>query len=124
MRSLKNQTEDGVCDRADRRKVIEGDERVHLELSREQSLDHDKSGRLEKDANHLVNDADDNKLDLANRSNDNTHDYDADIAENFQTRICQFEHPSGEQDRNGSTSLEHLDEGNTQVEVGHVAANQ
>lgn len=114
-----------VHDRADRRKVVQRDQRVHLVLGRaKQTLHHGKADGLEDDSSDLEHESDHDELDLANRSDDHTNDNRGDVEEHLQVGLRHSHAPAAKKDGNGRGSLEHLDEGDAQVEVGQVATDQ
>ena len=123
------------------RVVVERDERIHLELGRaKQALDHNQADSLKDDATDLEEEADHDELDLAHRSNDNADDNEGNVAEGLHVHRGNAHGPGCDEDSNrggslvksvprltryaGCTDLEHLDEGNTQVQVGLVTADQ
>lgn len=78
--------------------VVQGDERVHLELSRaEQALDHDEAQGLKDDTGTLDEETEHVELDLAERSDNNTKDNDTDIAEGLEVGRGNSEGPGGEE---------------------------
>lgn len=110
---------------ADRGEVVQRDQRVHLVLGRaQQTLDHGKAEGLEDDACNLVEEANKDELDLAERGNHDTDNDRRDVQEDLQAGLRHTQGPTGKEDCNGSRSLEHLDKGDTQVQVGQVAEDQ
>lgn len=86
--------------------VVEGDQRVHLELGRAQeALHHGEAEGLKGDASDLVDDTDPDELDLAERGNDDTNHDDRDIEENSEVRLGDTEGPARQKDRDGRGSL-------------------
>lgn len=126
--------------------VVQGDERVHLELGgAEQALDHDEAQGLEDDTSTLDEEAEHVELDLAKGSDNDTKDNDSDIAEGLEVGRGNSEGPGGEESNDSvgglynqllvyarryyenesfSAYLQHLDKGNTEVEVGQVTADK
>lgn len=122
---LPDQGNDSVHDSADRSKVVEGHQGIHLEVGRaQQALDHGESEGLEDDTGNLVDDTNDNEVDFAHRGNDDTDDNGGDIEELLQVRLRHAQGPTRDQNGDRRGGLEHLDEGNRQVEVGQVAADK
>lgn len=130
-----------VHDSADRGEVVEGNQGVHLKLSgAQETLDHGQPKGLEADTTDLVNDTNPDELDLTNRGDDDTNNYDGHIEEDLQVGLRHTKGPAGDQNSNRGgglvklahiptqpvllTNLEHLDKGDTEVEVGKVAADQ
>jgi hypothetical protein len=135
---------------AHRSEVVNRDQGVHLELGRAQkALDHGKTESLAGDTDKLVNDTNPDKLDLADRGNDNTNDNGGNIEEDLQVRLRHTKNPAGNENSDGSgslvkvsktqecsgwdhrwvskresTDLEHLDESDAEVQIGEVAADQ
>lgn len=110
---------------ADRSKVVERDQRVHLELSRaQQTLHHSQADSLKGNTSHLVHETDEVELDFAKRGNDDTNDNRGDVEEGLEARRRHTQCPASEQDGDGGGGLEHLDEGHAEVQVGKVAADQ
>ena len=133
---------DTVDDGARRGVVVERDERVHLEVgAAEQALNHDQTDSLEDDTSALEEESNHDELDLAHGCDDDTNDDKGDVSKRLQVDRRDTETPSSEEDsdRHGSleevsncssvlapgpTYLEHLDKGNTQVEICLVTADQ
>lgn len=122
---LPDQRNHTVHDGADGGEVVERNQRVHLEVGRAQeSLDHGKSESLEDDTGNLVDDTNNDEVDFAHRRNDDTDDNSGDVEELFQVWRRHTQSPAGNQDGDGGGGLEHLNEGNGEVEIGQVAADQ
>lgn len=82
---LDDQAGDAVHDGAGGSEVVEGDERVHLELGGgEELLHHDEASGLESDTRKLEQEADHHELDLAVGGDDHTEDDEGDVAERLQ----------------------------------------
>lgn len=114
-----------IHDSANRSKVVQGDKRVHLEVSRaEKSLNHGKAESFKDDATNLIQDTDQNEVDLAEGSNDDTDDDGRNVEELLQIGLGHTKRPTSDQDSDRSSGLEHLDKSNGQVEVGQVATDQ
>lgn len=114
-----------IEDSTDGGEVVDGDKRVHLEIGRvEQTLNHGETESLEHDTSELKQDTDKDEVKLANRGNDDTNNDGRNVEELFQVGLGDTKSPTGKQDSDGGCSLEHLNEGNGQVEVSQVAANQ
>jgi hypothetical protein len=91
---------------ADGREVVHRDQGIHLELGRAQeALDHGKPKGLANDAGNLVDDANPDKLDLANGSDDDTDNNGGDIEEDLKVRLRNTETPAGKENGNGCGSL-------------------
>ena len=120
-----DESNDTVHDGADGGEVVERDEGVHLQVGRaEQTLDHGKTEGLEHDTGKLEQDTNDDKVNLANGGNDDTDDNGGDVEELLHVGGRDTQGPGSEQDSDGGGSLEHLDEGDGEVEVGQVTADQ
>jgi len=80
VRNLHEKSDSSVHKSADRRKVVERNHRVHLELGRgEQAFNHGETSSFEHDTHDGKDDTNENEFDLANRGNDDTNDNDRDI---------------------------------------------
>lgn len=122
---LPDQSNHTVHDGTDGGEVVQRNQRVHLEVGRAQeSLDHGKSESLEDDTSNLVHDTNNDEVDFAHRRNDDTDDNSGDVEELLQVWRRHTQSPAGNQDGDGSGGLEHLNEGNGEVEIGQVAADQ
>jgi hypothetical protein len=142
--NLPDESNAEVHDGADWSKVVEGNQWVHLVFGRgEEALDHDETNGLEHDTTGLEEESDEHKLDLSEGGDDDTDDNEGDIEENLEVWLRDTEGPGGNQngdwssglhesdsatnvhkDSGGKSYLEHLDEGNAQVEVSQVTADQ
>lgn len=90
---------DSVHDGASRSKVVERDERVHLELGRgQQALDHGKTDGLEHDSSNLEEETSENELDLSKGRDDNTNDDQGDISKSLEVWWSNAHSPSSEKD--------------------------
>jgi hypothetical protein len=90
--------DDSVHDGANGGVVVEGNERIHLELSaRKKALNHGKTGSLADDAGHGEEESGEDELDLANRSNDDTDNDGSDISKGLERWRGDAEGPSCEQ---------------------------
>lgn len=124
-RDIGEEGDNAVGDGAGGSIVVERDKRVHLELGRaEETLDHDQTEGLEDDTADLDDETKHVELDLTERGDHNTDDNDGDIAEGLEVGWGNAEGPGSQQGSNSIGGLEHLDEGDTQVEVGEVTADQ
>ena len=139
---LSEDQNEGVHDGAGRSVVVERNKGVHLELlGAQNALNHDQTGGLEDDTSDLEEEANHDELELAERGNDDTEHDEGDVAENLEVHGRNAHAPSCEQDGDGSrglfklacgssvtalvrTHLEHLDEGDTEVQVCLVTADQ
>ena len=104
--NLNEQADNSVHDGASRRKVVEGNKGIHLELSRrEELLDHDQTGGLEGDAGKLEEETGHDELDLAVGGNDHTKDDEGDVAESLQVERGDAHDPGCQKDSNGCGGL-------------------
>lgn len=146
IRHFNEQGSDTIHHSANRSEVVQGNERVHLEFSRaEKALNHDQTGGFENNTANLEQETDEDELDLTKRGNDDTDDNNSDVEEDFQVDGGHSHSPGSEQhsdrscclctvisnyrQQNGKliraeTHLQHLDKGNTQVQVCHITADQ
>lgn len=104
-------------------KVVEGDERVHLEAL-EENLDHDETRGLESNRQHLADETRHGKCTLAVRSEGNTERDAADNHGKSAGELLEAESERDEQNCNRRESLQHLDEADAKSEVSHVAENE
>lgn len=147
---LDDGSEQAVRHRTRGGKVVERDQRVHLEVARaQQALDQDKTQGLKDDTADLEHEAAEDELDLAEGGDHDTQDDDGDVPENLDVGWCDAECPCGQEGRHGGgslssggilstnrffrvdtgetqhgTHLQHLDKRHTQCQVGQVAAHQ
>jgi hypothetical protein len=104
---LNEQADDSVHDSASGCKVVERDERVHLELGgREELLHHDQAGGLECNTGKLEEETGHDKLDLAVGGNDHTKDDEGDVAESLQVQRGDAHDPGCHKDSNRRGGLE------------------
>jgi hypothetical protein len=123
--NLPDQGNNSVHDSADRSEVVDRDKRVHLEVGgAKQTLDHGKTESLEDDTTNLVQDSDQDEVNLANGGNDDTDDDGRDVEELLQVGLGDTKKPAGDKHSDGRGGLEHLDEGDREVEVRQVAADE
>jgi len=86
--------------------VIERDNRVHLEFTAgEETLNHGKTSGLADDTEHAEDEADEDKLDLANRGDNDTDDNGSDIGKGLEGRGSNAESPGSEESCNGGGGL-------------------
>jgi len=110
---------------ANRGIVVQADQRIHLlPIARKQHLDHDEAHSLKHNAADLEQEPNHAEVDLAQASQRHAGDNDADGGEPVHRRLLHAPDPRSEQDGDGRGRLEHLDEGDAQVQVDHVAAHQ
>lgn len=122
---LPEQSNEEVHDSANWCKVIQRDQRVHLVLCRaQQTLNHGEADGFEDNARNLEHEADHDELDLADRCDDHTNDNRGDVQEHLQVRLRHSHTPAAEEHGDRRGSLEHLDEGDAQVQVGQIATDQ
>ena len=104
--NLEEQSSSTVHDGADRSKVVQRDQGVHLVLGgAEQTLDHDQASGLEDDATDLEDETNEDELDLTERSNNNTEHDDADIHQDLVVDGGHTHTPGCEEHSDGSGSL-------------------
>jgi hypothetical protein len=104
---LGEEQDESVDDSASRGIVVEGDERVHLEIgTAEQALNHDQTDSLENDTSALEEETDHDELDLSHRGNDDTNNDEGHISERLQVDRRNSETPGGEKDGDGHSSLQ------------------
>jgi hypothetical protein len=76
--------------------VVEGYQRVHFEFSPVQkSLNQDNPDRFECDSAHLEQETGEDEINLAERGNDDTDDYERDVEEGFEVGFFKTQDPSG-----------------------------
>lgn len=122
---FQEQSDDTVHDSTDGSEVVQRNHGVHLEVGgAEQALHHDQTGGLENNTTDLEQETDHVELDLTEGGNNHTNHNDGDVGQNLHVGRSHTHTPGCEKNSHGSGGLEHLDEGNAEVEVGHVTANQ
>lgn len=122
---LNNECHQAVHDCAHGCKVVEGYEGIHLELGAgEETLDHDEARGLEDDTSDLEEEASHVELNLAVGCNDHTNDNEGNIAECLEVWWCDSKDPRSDEHSNRCGGFEHLNEGDGEVEVGQVTADQ
>lgn len=122
---FQEQSNGTVHDSTNGGEVVQRDHGVHLEIGgAEQTLHHDQTGGLENDTTNLEQETDHVELDLTEGGNDHTNHNDGDVGQNLHVGRGHTHTPGCEENSHGGCGLEHLDEGNAEVEVGHVTANQ
>ena len=122
---LQEAEHDEVHGRARRSKIVQRDEGIHLELATAQeSLYHSQSSRLAQDADNLHDEADHHELDLAVGGNDDAQHDHRDVTEGLEVWRCHAQAPCYKEYGNWCSSLEHLDEGDGEVEVGGVGEHE
>ena len=103
---LEKQSHTEVHHSADRGKVVEGHQWIHLVLSTtKQSLNHDQFCRFEEDTSDLEKKSNHHESDLPERGNHDANDNDRDVEENLQVEFVELENPAQNQDRNGCCRL-------------------
>lgn len=108
-RDLQEKSNGAIHDSANRRKVVQGDHGVHLELSgAEQALHHDQTGGLEDNTTQLEQETDHDELNLTKRSNDDTNDDDRNVHEGLVVDGSHAHAPGSKKDSNGSSGLQLL----------------
>ena len=95
-----------------------------MAVPREQDLDHDKAHSFEDDAAHLVEKARQAEGDLAEAGERDTKNDNHDVEPPLQRGVLNAPGPADEEDGDRGRRLEHLDEGDAEVQVHHVAAHQ
>lgn len=147
--NLEEQSSDTVHDSADGSEVVQGNQRVHLELSgAQQTLNHDQTDGLEDDTTELEEETDQDEPDLTERGDDDTNDDGGDVHQDLEVHGSNSHSPGGREHSDGHGGLvvmlallpflrrvavllfwfpaylEHLNESNTQVEIRNVTADQ
>jgi hypothetical protein len=116
---------DDVHDGADGRVVVQAHQRVHLlGIAGQQHLDHDEAHSLEHDPADLEQKAGQAEVDLAEAGESHARDDKQDIEEALERGLLNAPGPAAQQHGHGCGGLEHLDEGHTQVQIDHVAADK
>jgi len=141
---LDDQGDDSVHKGAGRSEVVERNQGIHLELGRgKQALNHVQADSLKGNSGNLEEETSEDKLDFTKRGDDDTNDNERDIGESLHVWRRSTHDPACQEhgDRSGGlrfiqsvtnyvchesrkTCLEHLNEGDTQIDVCEVAANQ
>jgi hypothetical protein len=122
---LHHSSDNPIHDRTNGRKIIQTDQRIHLELCpTQQLLNHHQPHRFKYDPSTLEQESNQHELDLADGGDHDANDDEADIAEGFERGLGDAHAPAGEQGDDGHGCFEHLDEGDGEVEVGEVAADE
>lgn len=122
---FKEKSGNTVHDSADGSKVVQRDEGVHLELSRaQQTLDHNQADGFKDDTTDLEHETNEDKLDFTKGRNDNADDNGGDVQENLEVDGSHSQSPSSQEHGNGCGGLEHLNESDTEIQVGNVSADQ
>lgn len=122
---LNEQRNDEVHRCTDGGKVVQTNERVHLlAVALEQDLDHDEPHGLEHDSAELEEETGEREGDLAEAGKSDTKDDEKNVNQPRLRRLLDAPGPGGQQDGYGRGGLEHLDEGDAEVEVHHVAADE
>lgn len=142
LRNLHEESHNGVHNGADRGEVVQRHKGIHLVLGAiQQGLNEVDSDSFEDETRQLVQEAGQDKVDLAEGGNDDTEDDKGDIEKLHEVDLFNPESPTSEENcdrhsglvwsvavcscsRTDSAYLEHLDERDAQVQVGHVAAHQ
>ena len=146
-RDLPEKSNDAVHEGADGSEVVERNQGIHLELGgAQETLDHGKTEGFEGNTSDLEDDTQPDELELAVRSDNDTDNDNGHVKENPQVDRRYTKGPAGEENSDGGsgldskgqslayvdsvakrifgTDLEHLDEGNAEIEIGEVAADQ
>ncbi len=122
---LRCEGDDQVEESADRGVIIQANKGVHLlPVAREEDLDQYKPHRLEDDASDLEQETGPAEMNLAEAGEGNTGYDTQDVEDAAHIGMFDTPRPGGKQNRNGSGGLEHLNEGDAQVHVGEVAADE
>lgn len=143
--NLNDEGDNAVHNGASGGEVVQRDQGVHLELGRrKQALDHGQADSLEDDTGTLEQETEHDELNFTDRGNNDTNDDEGNVAERLHVGRRETHDPRGDQDSDGGgglgdqvsfrrseglrskllTYLDHLDEGNREVEVGQVSANE
>lgn len=103
---ISEQSDNTVGNGTGRGVVVEGNQRVHLELGRAQkALDHDQTQSLEDDTEDLDDETKTIELDFTEGGNDDTNDNDGDVAEGLVVSRGNTERPSSNQGHDGVGGL-------------------
>ena len=95
-----------------------------MAVAREQDLNHDDAHGLEHDAADLEEEAGEAEVDLPHAS-DGHAGHDAEDGEHAaEIGVLDAPCPGDKQHGDGRGGLEHLDEGDAQVQIGQVAADE
>ena len=124
-RDFDRQRDGAVHDRTHRGEVVQRHQRIHLKLRpRKQLLHHHQPHSLKHNATTLKQESNQHKLNLPKTRYHHTNDNERNIPQRLPTRGTDPHGPGGEEGDDGHGGLEHLDEGDGEVEVGEVAADQ
>lgn len=114
-----------VHDSAHGGKVVDRHEGVHLVLGRaQQGLDQVEADSLEDDTKDLEDETNPDELDLTEGGDYDTNDDGRDVEQHLHVGSSNAHGPTGQKHGDRGGGLEHLDEGDTEVQVGQVAADQ
>lgn len=109
--NLSEERDQAVHDGASWGKVVEGDERVHLELGGgEQALNHDQTRSLEYNSSQLVEETNEDKLQLAVGCNHDTNDDKGDVSEGLHADWSNTKDPGRNKHSNRSGGLNVISE--------------
>ena len=90
-----------------RSKVVERDERIHLELAAaKQTLDHGETSSFTEDACHLEDEAHQDELDLADGCDHDAQDDDGNVGQGFEVGRLHAKGPCDEKDNDGGGGLD------------------
>lgn len=124
-RHLPNHGDDEVHGGADGGEEVERHERVHPVLGRaEQALDQGEAEGLEDDAQQLEDEADQDEFYLADGRDDDADHNHGHVEERPEARLGDAHGPARQQHGDRGGGLEHLDEGDAQVQVRQVAEDE
>src|SRR5436305_15228288 len=104
---LEIQRDQAVHDGADRSKIVERHQWVHLVFCRtQQSLDHYQTNGLEHESTELVEEASEVELDFAKGRDDDTDHDDGYVKEHLQVELGETETAASQENSNGASSLD------------------
>lgn len=121
--TLSEGEDEGVDGSANGGKVVERNERVHLETL-EEDLDHDETRRLESNGKDLADETRHGKVALTVGSERHTERDATDDHGESARKLLEAESERNEENGDGGESLEHLDEADTEGKVSHVAEDE
>lgn len=114
-----------VHDCADGGVVVETDEGIHAKTLRaEHDLDHDKTHSFRDGTTHLKHETQPRKLNLSQTSKSNAKHDEHDVCERGAVGLRDAPDPRGDEHANGTRRLEHLDEGDREVEVDDIRKDE
>lgn len=117
----RSQRHNGTC----RPKVIQTDERVHPHpLPTDEHLDHDQADGTKDDATSLEHKANRRELNLSERGDGRPGDNEEHVEESRRAGVGDAPDPGDGQDGDGVGGVEHLDEGDGEIKVDDIGADE